>query len=470
MSPPRPTVGLLVPYWSFWEASAGGSRFRREREALVADLARALESLGFEVVAAPLLDGEADPGELADGLSAADVVVVAQSMAVPPSHAMSVLDRIPSVPIVVWALQLSATIDDSFDEASITSLGATVGSPMITNALSRRGRPFALEFTTSTDAEPLEPALRAAATAAAVRRARLGRIGRPLDGYECVDVDHDLLRVATGIEVVEIAAAELADRYHRSAGPTGRIAEEVRERFLISPDVEAEDLDRSIRLAAALADLDEAYDITMGAINCHVDEIRYADEPGLTPCFGVGRETSRGIPWTCVGDAVTAVAMLVGKRLGGASLYHEIEAIDPDTDEVVLANSGEHDLGWCRDACEARIASNRWFSADGRMAPIAWFELPPGPATLIGFTPHAEEPSGFRFVVAEGSITPRSFPRSPTVGGAFRFAGNVSGSDGWLAWARTGVNHHSAASPGHLSVQVAAVASHLDVGCVIVTG
>lgn len=469
MSPPRPTVGLLVPYWSFWESSAGGPRFREEREAVVATIVESLEGHDLEVVAPALIDDATNAANIAESLSDADVVVVAQTMAVPPAYAMSILDRLPGVPVVVWAIQLSDRIGRDFDETSITALGSTVGAPMITNALARRGRPFALRFTTSVDSEPLIPALRAAATAAGLRTARLARIGRPLDGYECVDVDHDRLRQATGIEVVEIPAGELAERYHRRMGPTGEVADELRTRFDISSDVTSADLDRSIGLAAALADLDDAHDITMGAINCHVEELRFADDPGLTPCFGVGRETSRGIPWTCVGDAVTAVAMLVGKRLGGAALYHEIEAIDPITDEVVLANSGEHDLDWCVGPCRPAVRPNRWFAGDGRMAPIAWFELPPGPATLIGFTPHADEPSGFRFVVAEGAITGRSFPNSPTVGGAFRFSGDRPADAVWRAWAGAGVNHHSSASPGHLGSQVADVAHHLGVGCVDVT-
>ena len=48
--------------------------------------------------------------------------------------------------------------------------------------------------------------------------------------------------------------------------------------------------------------------------------------------------------------------MLVGKRLGGATLYHEVEVIDFDTDEVAIANSGEHDLAWRRGGSGRRGA------------------------------------------------------------------------------------------------------------------
>ena len=86
-----------------------------------------------------------------------------------------------------------------------------------------------------------------------------------------------------------------------------------------------------------------------------------------------------------------------------------------------------------------------------------------------GFTRHHEEASGFRFVAAEGEITGRSFPDSPTVGGAFRFSGGEPVEAAWRRWAASGVNHHSAAAPGRLAGQTAAAARFLGVGFVRVS-
>lgn len=464
----RPQVALLLPYWSFWEESAGGAAFRREREALVERLSEVVESTGATVTIADLVDSVAAGSAVTEEIAAADVVVVAQTMAVPPAYALAALDPAPDVPLVVWALQLTDRIDPDFDEAAITSLGSTVGTPMLTNVLARRGRPHALVFgTPDSSTDRLARAIAAAATASALRGARLARIGAPLDGYECVDVDHEAIEAALGLEVLDIPVGDLVGRYRAAAGPIDEIRTELDARFEITDDVDESALDRTIGLAAALADLDGDHDVSMGAINCHVPELRYGDDPGVTACFALGRETSRGIPWTCVGDAITPVAMVVARHLGGAALYHEIEAVDFATGEVALANSGEHDLGWCGGDCRPRLVPNRWFESDPNTGPIAWFELPPGPASLIGFTPHADEPSGFRFVVAEGEITDRSLPRSPTVGGAFRFAGPVETT--WPRWAAAGVNHHSAAAPGHLADQVELVARYLGVGCERVT-
>ncbi len=129
----------------------------------------------------------------------------------------------------------------------------------------------------------------------------------------------------------------------------------------------------------------ERHDLDGGAFNCHVPQFRFGDEIGIAPCWGLGRLTTMGMPFTCTGDILTAVAMLVTKRLGGAALYHEIEAIDYATGEVVIANSGEHDLAWLDPGERPRLRRNGWFcGTDAHCGVCAVLEPPPGPATLVG--------------------------------------------------------------------------------------
>ncbi len=60
-------------------------------------------------------------------------------------------------------------------------------------------------------------ALRLAGIARRLSRARLGRIGRPLEGYQHVDADDADLRAATGIELVPIDADEVVEHYRAVA-------------------------------------------------------------------------------------------------------------------------------------------------------------------------------------------------------------------------------------------------------------
>ena len=466
-------AAVVSPYWTFWEASAGGPALRDDRRLLLEgaiDALRRSSPGGIEVACQGLLDSPETGDALAEGVAGdLDVILVMICMAAPSTHGLAFLNRLPSVPVVVWSLQRSRNIRAGFDASDITSAGTAVGTPQLTNMLARSGRPHEIVVERADDEAcgvRLARAVGVAATASALRRARIARVGQPPPGYACVDTDAGALRQATGIELVDVDPAELQRRWcavdEASTDGLQREAEAAAE-IAVVWDVAGR---RSLAGAAALEALDHDLDIAAGAMNCHVPELRFGTEVGVTPCYGLGRETSRGIPWTCAGDVVTAVAMIVGKRLGGAALYHELEVMDFDTDEVAIANSGEHDMAWCPASRRPRLQPNPWYTDDPLTGASVWFELPPGPASLIGFTPHAGEPSGYRFIVAEGHITERSLPQSPTVGGVFRFAGEAGIAESWRAWAAAGVNHHSSCSPGHLAGDVATVARYLDIGCV----
>lgn len=469
----RPTIALLHPYWDLWEHTAGPD-FRAERLALVRTLAASLADT-FEVAlvddVASLEEGTALGARLHD--QSLDAVVVVSTMAAAPAFVLAALDAVPTVPVIVWAAHETGMVGGDFDHGSITTQGATVGAPMITSMLTRSGRPYQLLLGRMDDAAVmarLRASLRLASVASGIRRSRLGRIGRPLPGYSHVDAPDVELHEALGIEFVHVDPNEVVQAWRAVAeGRVTTLEEEVRSSWVIATDVSGGDsLARSLRAALALEDVVDQYDLDGGAFNCHVPQFRFGDEIGIAPCWGLGRLTSDGKPFTCTGDILTAVAMLVTKRLGAAALYHEIETVDYASGEVVIANSGEHDLAWLAPGERPRLGRNGWFCGKDPVCGVcAAFEPAPGPATLVGFTPHPDAVGGFRFVIARGELTERRFPATGTANGAFRFReGSVE--EAWAAWASAGVNHHSSATPGDIAADVEVVARALGVEAVVV--
>ncbi len=468
----RPRAGLLNPYWILWEHTAGPT-FRADRMAMARSIAvelkDAIDSLAVIEIAS------AEDGAVAGRQLAAldvEVVLVVQTMAVPAAWTMAALDRLPGVPVVIWALHETGLVGAGFDHGSITTQGATVGAPMLSNLLSRGDRPFDLVLARRSDpagVARVREVLRLAGIARGIARSRLGRIGRPLDGYAHVDVDDGALRVSTGIDLVTIDPDEVVEGYRAVADTdVSALEAEVRRSWTFEGDPTKDSLDRSLRAALALEAVADAHGLDGGAFNCHVTQFRFGETIGIAPCWGLGRLTTAGRPFTCTGDVVTAVAMLTTKRLGGAAVYHEVEAIDYETDEVVIANSGEHDLQWLAPGATPRLRPNGWFCGkDPHCGVCAAFEPAPGPATLVGFTPHPRARGGFRYVVARGALTARTFPETGTINGAFRFSdGPVEAA--WARWAGAGVNHHSSATPGDVSAGVVAVARHLGIDAVVV--
>jgi len=436
---------------------------RADREAL-GDAAAAALAARVDLVARATVAGVEEGAAFGRRLRTAGVeaVLVLQTLAVMPAYTVAVLDELPDVPVVVWALNRSRRVPADLDHAAITSEGATVGTPMLTNTLVRSARPFALVVGVLDDETTLlaaADALRAAAVASRLRRSRVGRVGPVFAGYVCVDADDDRLRAATGIEPVRIEAAEFRELY--VAVEPARVAaleRETRQLYDVQPDAEGDVLARSLRAACALDELVDRYRLDAGALNCHVPEIRFGEEVGIAPCFALGRQTSRGVPWACAGDVVTAVAMLTLKLLGGAAQYHELESLDYETGELVVASSGEHDLAFAGE--RPRLQRNLWYDADPRCGACACFAAPAGPATLVGFT-ELDAPPGYRYVVARGEFTGTGWPAVGTPHAAFRFHGD--GVDAWTRWCRAGANHHSAATPGDFAAGVESVARFLGV-------
>ena len=347
----RPPIAVVHPYWTLWEHTAGPT-FRADRLELSRRAAGAFED-AFEIAGiddiASVEEGRALGARLAAQHPRALLAIV--SMAVPPAYLLAALDALPDVPVVVWALHETGLAGGDLDHGGVTTQGATVGAPMVTNMLSRRQRPFEMVLGRMDDdatRSRVQEALRLATVASGIGRARLGRIGSPVEGYLHVDLDDVELREATGIEVVHVDPEEVVTAYREvTAARVGALESEVRAGWRFEEDVEREEsLARSLQAALALEDVVARHRLDGGAFNCHVPQFRFGDEIGIAPCWGLGRLTSMGIPLTCTGDIVTAVAMLTTKRLGAAALYHELEAIDYATGELVIANSGEHDLAW----------------------------------------------------------------------------------------------------------------------------
>ena len=463
----RPRVAMLVPYWEFWADSAREDLSTR----LEAIAARAADALpGVEVAATEVLLSRGATEEVAARLRAveADALLVLQVMAVPPGRTAAVLDRIPELPLVVWGIHLETGAGRAYDHSDIATEGATVGTSQLLSLLTRRGRPLALYIGRLGDpvtTQAVADALLAARAARRISTGTLARVGREPEGYDCVVCDTDALAEAIGLRVVETAPAELARRFHEvEEGEVDRVLAEMRETFDAEDGLADTDdgLRRSLRFAAALEGFDADTDVSAGALNCHLPELRFEPTVGIAPCFALGRETSRGTPWACAGDMLTAVALLTTKLLGPAALYHELETIDYETDEVVIANTGEHDLAWAQPGVKPRLRRNGWFSGDPVCGVCACFNPPPGPATLVAFAPSPQARSGFRYIVAEGTFSGRAFPSAGTPNGGFRFK-DRSAVDGFRAWALSGANHHSSSTPGHIGDLVGQVAEHLGV-------
>ena len=447
------SIVVVHPFWDFW-ATAVAWDLRADREDLLA-LATAELSQHATVLRSSLVEGPEDGRNAIQGCANADAVVVVSSMAVPSATGMAVLDLLPGIPVVVWAVSRTQGMAPDFSHTDITTAGSTVGAPMIASALARQGRAFEVVASTLQNPGQIGSAVSAATAAGRVRRARLLRIGEAMPGYTTV------VPPATGWDgfgptIIDLPAEQFAERTR--AADDGAVSEtlaDIAGSSTVSADVDPVGLRRAAAAEVALRTALVEFECVAGALNCHVASLRPDPEFGIAPCLALGRLTSEGHPLTCTGDLLTAVAMLAVQSLGLPTLYHEVEALDHDRDEAILANSGEYDRRLCGDA-DITIVPNVWYEQDPITAPCPLFSIPAGPASLVGFV-FAPNP---RFVVAEGEFTGRQSPNTGVPNAGFRFSSGPVGS-AWARWAQAGVVHHSAATNELVADRIESIALHL---------
>ena len=465
-----PRAAVLLPVATDWQPVVS-FELSADRKRLLKQATAALDGR-IEIVEGSVVASTQEAADSAERAlhGGAELVLVVASMAVLPSVPLAALDRLAGLPVVIWALHQNDHLGTDTGHEEIVVDGGTVGATMLASLLVRAGRPSSSSWATSDDPdaiERVESALAAGAGARRISTARIGRVGLPVAGYDCVDLDEDRLRESIGVSIIRLDPQELARTYSEvPEAAVMDIVEETRSLYSIDPTLLDDDLFRAARAAAALEQLVDDHDLDAGALTCHVEGIRFEPGLGFAPCYALGRMTSRGVPWSCSSDVPAVMAMLTLKVLGAAAQYHELEIFDPDSGEFLVASSGEHDLAFAGDA-RPRLVANGWFPGDTHRGVCACFGPTPGPATLLGFAQlDAPEPA-HRFVIARGTFGSRSFERVATPHASFRFAGS-SPAAAWTKWCRAGVSLHAAATPGDLEGSVESIGRLLGVEVVSV--
>lgn len=440
-------IALLMPYWDFWESSVPWD-LRADREGLLSE-ATDIASRVCDVAVSNLIPDIDTARDVGEQLRDIDAVVVVSTMAAPSSTTTTALDGLSRTPVLVWALSRSNRVDESFSHTDITTAGSSVGAPMVTSALARAGYRFDVVASSLSGADVVHSAIRRVVTAGLILRRPVVTIGDPIPGYTTVIPPHGADAFPHRADVPASVFAEETAAVGVDEALT--VVERIREEFNVDQAVSETALTKAAQAEVALRGIVRATGAVAGAINCHDRSLRGNSSFGFAPCLALGRLTTDGVPFTCTGDVLTALAMFAVRGLGYPTLYHEIEALDFDSQEVILANSGEHDLGLCSD--QPLLVPNNWYLHDSIVGPCARFSLAPGPASLVAFVMVPEA----RFVVAQGEFTGREFPGTGVPNGSFRFHSSTL-EEAWSDWARSGVTHHSVATTGHLADDVEALA------------
>lgn len=248
----------------------------------------------------------------------------------------------------------------------------------------------------------------ARALLARISGSRIGRIGERPDGFYTCDYDSGTLESLAGISVEPIALDALFDSA-RDAG-TGAVSEARAEAGATLDDLDTVDqdqLDRSLRLRAALEDVRAKGGYSAFAVRCWPEMFT---QYGGAVCGPVGMMGERRVPCACEADVHGALTNLFLQEMtGDAAFLVDLVDLDAQDGTGVVWHCGQAPVSMRDETVTAKAAihSNR------KMPLLFEFPLKPGRVTFARISQARGHPT---MVIAGGEMLRRPLAFSGTAG------------------------------------------------------
>ena len=461
-------------------------------EARLAAAMAALERTGATLVGPRtlLMDGDA-VGEALDGMREAGVTVtlVLQATFTDAAATVRIAERHGDRPLAIWA----------FPEPRMGGrlrLNAFCGLNLAAHALGRIDRtpgclyadPDAVETRTLREliagrlvppAPPVGPAEVDGVSPAAARAvnalhgARIGRLGEHPEGFDTCDYDERRLDALARVSVDPI---ELTDAFALADAASAQAVD--RARAIAKADcgdlsgVEAGELDKSLRLHAALRSLKERGRYDAFAVRCWPECFT---EHGGAMCAPVAMMGEARTPCACEADVYGALSSLIAQAIADAPAFLvDLVDLDASDDTGVVWHCGQAPIsmsagpahaasGGAGEATGSDARARPTIHTNRRMALLYEFALRPGRVTLLRLSQSRGEHA---MVIATGEALDRPSAFTGT-SGVIRFDAPVPHVQDALLGG--GVEHHTALVYGDHAAAAREVAAELGVPVMALT-
>ncbi len=279
----------------------------------------------------------------------------------------------------------------------------------------------------------------------------IARIGEHPVGFDTCAYDADRLKSLTGVTVEEMELDRLFDTAKSSADDAVQQVREQAERDVSGLEgVNADELDRSLRLKVALEELRRAGQFDAFAIRCWPETFT---EYGGAVCGPVSMMGEGRVPCACEADVYGAVTQLILQEAADAPVFL-VDLVDIDVEDGtgVVWHCGQAPISMRKDDGEATatIHTNR------KMPLLYEFALKPGGVTLLRLSQAFGEP---RLVISYGEMLDRPMAFTGTSGVlSFERSADAVLNDVFAS----GLEHHMAMTYGDHREVLRSVAAALD--------
>ena len=469
-------VGLFgVGFDLYWEQFPG---LLDELLGYMGELEERVGACGVEVLSFGMVDNAQAARAALTRMKAADLdLVLCDMLTYATSASFGCIARELGVPIVLVALQPRSALDYAKATTYMQLCNDNICSlPEFVGVGIRLGRPApeTVIGTLHDDAiaeREIERWCEIAKVLRALRGARIGHFGHPIEAMLDMHSDPTALTAAFGVHVVQ---TEIADLVRLEKTVTDAEIEAKTRQILgmfDTPEPQADPLTRKLtetdllcaaRAAVALDKFVDEFDLDGLAYY-------YKGEPGsdterLAASLIVGNSLlcAAGFPMCGESDLKTCIAMLILDRLDIGGSFAEFHPVDFAEDFILVGHDGPHHINIAEGRPVLRSLT-KYHGKPGFGASVE-FQIKEGPITMLGITSGAD--GRMKFVIGEGESVRGPIPATGNTNTRGHFEPDARIF--LKAWVAEGPTHHFALGIGHEAETLRLVANCLGIEAAIV--
>ena len=446
-------VGLLPLYIKLYDDVSPDAR--HGVEAFLNAAAGELEKRGLDVTKAPVCRIRDEFAEAVKKFEAEDVdALITLHLAYSPSLESADTVAASKLPVIIFDTTPDYDFSPGQSPEAIMYNHGIHGVQDFCNMLLRLNKPFLIEaghLYRSDVADRVTALAKGCAMAAAMRKARVGLIGKPFEGMGDFQIPFDVLRDVTGIQVVPLSGDRLQARV--AAVVEDEVTAEVKRNL---KDFEAQCLDGSVHAETARACLAVRKCIQeerLTAFSANFMDISSAGPLTRMPFVEACRAMSEGIGYAGEGDALTAAFVGALMTQFPETSFTEMFCPDWKNNSIFLSHMGEMNISLT--AKRPLITEMDFIYADGYNPAVVYGMFMAGEAVFANLAPGPAD--SFSLIYAKGRMKEGGEDNMPrTIRGWFEPGMPVA--DFLKRYSQAGGTHHGAIIYGDARAELEAFA------------
>ena len=299
--------------------------------------------------------------------------------------------------------------------------------------------------------------------AASLSGVKIAQIGDPPDGFDSCYYDRDQLKDIFGVSVDTLELDHLFSRAGQvSPDQVTEIEATVMEKSTGLADLDAQAVDRSLRLFAGLQDIKKDQNCAAMAVRCWPECFTEFGGAVCGPLSMMGEGMGeKAVPCACEADVNGALTQIILQRVSGQAVFMtDLVDVDLKDDTAVVWHCGQAPLSMANPVQlpETTVHSNR------KLPLLFQFALKPGPVTFMRISRAYGQ---LQMILAYGEMLDRPAPFTGTCG-TVRYEG---GAESLLEQIfNSGIEHHMALAYGDHRDMLKSIAAAFDLPVQELTG